>query len=80
MLSRAPSGARRLATRLARAASSSKSDASPGGRVCIVGSGPAGFYTAKYLLRASANTHVDVLDALPTPYGAFAATGVRVVS
>lgn len=38
-------------------------------RVCIVGSGPAGFYTAKYLLKDHADVHVDMLEALPTPYG-----------
>ena len=38
-------------------------------RVCIVGSGPSGFYTAKYLLKDDPNVQVDVLDRLPTPYG-----------
>ncbi|OQR83777.1 NADPH:adrenodoxin oxidoreductase [Achlya hypogyna] len=38
-------------------------------RVCIVGSGPAGFYTAKYLLKEHSGVHVDMLEALPTPYG-----------
>ncbi|CAK4080497.1 unnamed protein product [Aphanomyces euteiches] len=38
-------------------------------RVCIVGSGPAGFYTAKYLLHDHPTLHVDMLEALPTPYG-----------
>ncbi|KDO30351.1 hypothetical protein SPRG_05062 [Saprolegnia parasitica CBS 223.65] len=38
-------------------------------RVCIVGSGPAGFYTAKYLLKEHAGVHIDMLEALPTPYG-----------
>ena len=36
-------------------------------RVAVVGSGPAGFYTADYLLEAGA--HVDVLERLPTPWG-----------
>ena len=39
-------------------------------RVAVVGSGPSGFYTAKYLLKDHPGCHVDVLDALPTPYGA----------
>lgn len=40
-------------------------------RVCIVGSGPAGFYAAKYLLKDAAPRalHVDMLEALPTPFG-----------
>ena len=37
-------------------------------RVCIVGSGPSGFYTAKYLLNDN-NVCVDVLEKLPVPYG-----------
>ena len=36
-------------------------------RVAVVGSGPAGFYTADYLLEAGAQ--VDVLERLPTPWG-----------
>ena len=39
------------------------------GAVCVVGSGPGGFYTAKYLLKADANVRVDVIDKLPTPFG-----------
>lgn len=42
-------------------------------RVCIVGSGPAGFYTAKYTLKSlqdkGINAQVDILEALPTPFG-----------
>lgn len=43
-------------------------------RVCVVGSGPSGFYTAKYLLEKtekddSLNLRVDMLDKLPTPFG-----------
>jgi ferredoxin--NADP+ reductase len=36
-------------------------------RVAVVGSGPAGFYAADYLLEAG--THVDLLERLPTPWG-----------
>ncbi|KAJ0389616.1 hypothetical protein ATCC90586_010508 [Pythium insidiosum] len=39
-------------------------------RVCVVGAGPAGFYAAKYLLKEHDNVYVDMLEALPTPYGA----------
>jgi ferredoxin--NADP+ reductase len=36
-------------------------------RAVVVGAGPAGFYAAEQLL--SAGFEVDVLDALPTPFG-----------
>jgi ferredoxin/flavodoxin---NADP+ reductase len=44
-------------------------------RVAVVGSGPAGLYTAEALIKQAAALpepvaiHVDVLDRLPTPYG-----------
>lgn len=43
-------------------------------RVCIVGSGPSGFYTAKYLLDKAdsdknVDLRVDMLEKLPTPFG-----------
>ena len=44
-------------------------------RVAVVGSGPAGLYTAEALIKQSAalpapvEIKVDVLDRLPTPYG-----------
>lgn len=43
--------------------------------VAVVGSGPAGLYTAEALIKQGAaldppcTVHVDVLDRLPTPYG-----------
>ena len=37
--------------------------------VCIVGSGPAGFYTAQYLLKFHENISVDIYDKLPVPFG-----------
>ena len=44
--------------------------------VAIVGSGPSGFYTAKYLHSSlssqsdiNLNVNIDILDALPTPFG-----------
>lgn len=55
---------RQLAARARRAFST---------RVAIVGSGPSGFYAAKYLLAGDESVHVDVIDALPNPYGACAA-------
>ena len=44
-------------------------------RVAVVGSGPAGLYTAEALVKHAAArqppaaVEVDVLDRLPTPYG-----------
>ncbi|XP_031388723.1 NADPH:adrenodoxin oxidoreductase, mitochondrial isoform X2 [Punica granatum] len=38
-------------------------------RVCIVGSGPAGFYTAEKVLKTQEAAQVDVIDRLPTPFG-----------
>lgn len=37
--------------------------------VCIVGSGPAGFYTAEKMLKAHEKAEVDIIDRLPTPFG-----------
>jgi adrenodoxin-NADP+ reductase len=37
--------------------------------VCIVGSGPAGFYTAQHLLKMTTNVCVDIVDKLPVPFG-----------
>eukprot|EP00978_Attheya_sp_CCMP212_P048092 scaffold472751_cov94-Attheya_sp.AAC.1 len=41
--------------------------------VAIVGTGPSGFYTAKYLRAATEKMNVeariDLLERLPTPYG-----------
>ena len=39
-------------------------------RIAIVGSGPSGFYAAKYLLKDSPDIRVDIIDSLPNPYGA----------
>ncbi|XP_029383803.1 NADPH:adrenodoxin oxidoreductase, mitochondrial [Echeneis naucrates] len=38
-------------------------------KVCIVGSGPAGFYTAQHLLKTHQNVHVDIYERLPVPFG-----------
>ncbi|XP_016506507.1 NADPH:adrenodoxin oxidoreductase, mitochondrial isoform X1 [Nicotiana tabacum] len=38
-------------------------------RFCIVGSGPAGFYTADKILKAHKRAEVDIVDRLPTPFG-----------
>lgn len=38
-------------------------------RTCIVGSGPAGFYSAQYLLKHLPNSRVDLIEKLPVPFG-----------
>ncbi|CAG5018648.1 unnamed protein product [Parnassius apollo] len=38
-------------------------------RVCIVGSGPAGFYAAMHLCKKIENVHIDILEKLPVPFG-----------
>lgn len=38
-------------------------------RVAVVGSGPAGFYTSKYILRATSNVIIDMFEQRPTPFG-----------
>lgn len=38
-------------------------------RVCVVGSGPAGFYTAEKMLKAHQQAKVDIIDRLPMPFG-----------
>lgn len=37
--------------------------------VAIIGSGPAGFYTAEALLEDGAGVSIDIIERLPTPYG-----------
>lgn len=37
--------------------------------VAIVGSGPAGFYTAEALINSGCDVQVDIIERLPTPYG-----------
>lgn len=38
-------------------------------KTCVVGSGPAGFYAAQYILKHLPNSHVDVIEKLPVPFG-----------
>ena len=38
-------------------------------RVAIVGSGPAGFYSAEALQKAAPGITIDLIDRLPTPFG-----------
>ncbi len=37
--------------------------------IAIVGAGPGGFYTAAAILKSGAEAAVDIIDALPTPFG-----------
>jgi len=37
--------------------------------VAIVGSGPAGFYTAEALLQEDGDFRIDIIERLPTPFG-----------
>eukprot|EP01032_Pedospumella_encystans_P011739 gene11739-13629_t len=37
--------------------------------IAVVGTGPSGFYTAKYCLDINENVRVDFFEKLPTPYG-----------
>jgi NADPH-dependent glutamate synthase beta subunit-like oxidoreductase len=37
--------------------------------IAIVGTGPSGFYTAKYLLEKSHNVNIDMIELLPVPFG-----------
>lgn len=47
--------------------SEAESDACP--HVAIVGSGPAGCFTARELKRRMPGAHIDLVDRLPVPYG-----------
>ncbi|CAM6083606.1 unnamed protein product [Calypogeia fissa] len=38
-------------------------------QICVVGSGPAGFYTAEKMLKRFSDAKVDIIDRLPTPFG-----------
>ncbi|XP_074475247.1 NADPH:adrenodoxin oxidoreductase, mitochondrial [Sebastes fasciatus] len=40
-----------------------------GPKVCIVGGGPAGFYTAQHLIKARQDVEVDIYERLPVPFG-----------
>lgn len=37
--------------------------------ICIVGSGPSGFYAADAIIRKLPDARIDIIDRLPTPYG-----------
>ncbi|XP_053552612.1 NADPH:adrenodoxin oxidoreductase, mitochondrial [Bombina bombina] len=58
-------GSRPITARLCRPLSSSPH----GPHICIVGSGPAGFYTAQHLLKHHPQARVDIYEKLPVPFG-----------
>ncbi len=70
--SRAPRGAVRVVSRLfsehALETSLPPIDSSKG-KVCVIGSGPSGMYTAKYILQEQPGVKVDVIERLPEPFG-----------
>lgn len=37
-------------------------------KICVIGSGPAGFYAAQYILKHS-KASVDIIERLPVPFG-----------
>jgi hypothetical protein len=51
------------------AATSSDDGGDPGPAIAIVGSGPAGFYTAQKVMRHLSQTRVDMYEQLPVPFG-----------
>ncbi|KAF4707915.1 hypothetical protein FOZ62_010577, partial [Perkinsus olseni] len=38
-------------------------------RIAVLGSGPGAFYTAKYIMRQSDSTRIDMFERLPEPFG-----------
>ncbi|XP_063240380.1 NADPH:adrenodoxin oxidoreductase, mitochondrial isoform X2 [Bacillus rossius redtenbacheri] len=38
-------------------------------KVCIIGSGPAGFYTAQQLIKILGDVQVDIYEGMPVPFG-----------
>lgn len=38
-------------------------------KICIVGGGPAGFYTAQHLIKNVTNAEIDIIERLPVPFG-----------
>lgn len=38
-------------------------------KICVVGSGPAGFYAAQYMANRLENAQIDIIERLPVPFG-----------
>ncbi|KAL3876670.1 hypothetical protein ACJMK2_034475 [Sinanodonta woodiana] len=58
---------RQLGNKSQSRSSSTHKDGNP--HICIVGSGPAGFYTAQQLLKGHPSLRVDIFERLPVPFG-----------
>ncbi|SPJ32439.1 cytochrome P450 [Kushneria phyllosphaerae] len=57
------------ATRVAVGAAAAAAEQAATPHVAIVGSGPAGCFTAKEIQRRMPGVHIDLIDRLPVPYG-----------
>ncbi|XP_066442426.1 NADPH:adrenodoxin oxidoreductase, mitochondrial isoform X2 [Eleutherodactylus coqui] len=68
-LPRCPLLGRNLSTTRRLGAGRSLSSKSPTPQICVVGSGPAGFYTAQHLLKHHSEAIVDIYEKLPVPFG-----------
>lgn len=38
-------------------------------KICIVGAGPAGFYSAQHLIKKINSAVIDIYEKLPVPFG-----------
>jgi adrenodoxin-NADP+ reductase len=38
-------------------------------RLAVIGSGPAGYYSAYRIMKKMPDAHVDMYESLPVPYG-----------
>ncbi|KAG9473632.1 hypothetical protein GDO78_004112 [Eleutherodactylus coqui] len=68
-LPRSPLLGRTLPTTRRLGAGRSLSSKSLTPQICVVGSGPAGFYTAQHLLKHHSEAMVDIYEKLPVPFG-----------
>lgn len=64
-----PGTLRTAAARYSHHAAAPTHDNGPPPTVAIVGSGPAGFYTAQKLMRELKGAKIDMYEQLPVPFG-----------
>lgn len=38
-------------------------------KICVVGSGPAGFYVTQHILKTLQDAQIDIIEKLPVPFG-----------
>lgn len=38
-------------------------------KICVIGSGPAGFYASQYILKTLPQARIDIIEKLPVPFG-----------